>query len=177
MDLPRRRSLSSRHLVGTVTTWEETRYPLHTVTVNHGGAYTRFCSLPLVPLVGERIFVTVLSQHMRLHEEFCCVDDVTVTLWQTPIDETTWKRPELAVYKGLFLFSLLWQIYATVASSATWHCCPSSITFLCTLINKFHLNLLNLPAIAFTAKCWFMILITSVAENNINLNINDIKVW
>ena len=55
------RNLSIRHLVGncTVTTWEDTGYLLLTVTVR-----SQFCSLPLVPLVGERIVTTSsLSSH------------------------------------------------------------------------------------------------------------------
>ena len=56
------RNPSTRLLVGKcmVTTWEYTRYLLHTQSLcrNQGGTDTRFCSLPLVPLAGERIITT-----------------------------------------------------------------------------------------------------------------------
>ena len=67
------RNLSTRHLVGncTVTTWMTlgTRYT-QSLCRNQGGTDTWFCSLPLVPLLGERIATTSsLSSHS------------TVTIW------------------------------------------------------------------------------------------------
>ena len=55
------RNMSTRHLVGNsmVTTWEGTGYPLQWLCRNQGGTETRFCSLPIVPLVGERIVTTL----------------------------------------------------------------------------------------------------------------------
>ena len=69
------RNLSTRHLVGNcmVTTWENTRYQLQPLCRNQGGTDTRFCSLPLVPLVGERIVTTVTTSSLSGHS--------TVTTW------------------------------------------------------------------------------------------------
>ena len=50
-----RRNLS-RHLQATVTIWEDTRYTLLCEGIKV--AEIQFCSLPLVPLVGERIVTT-----------------------------------------------------------------------------------------------------------------------
>ena len=63
------KNLSTRHLVRncTITTWEDTRYLEHTCSHCVGIKVAQihsFCSIPLVPLVGERIVTTQsLSNH------------------------------------------------------------------------------------------------------------------
>ena len=122
------RNLSTRHLVGncTVTTWEDTIGTRYTQSLwrSQGGKETWFCSLPLVPLVGERIVTTSsLSSHS------------TVTTW------------------GVLLCSLVHALNRGIASQTNCRVIPPWRTLL-FLNHTWLVHLLTLCGSAISSHCY-----------------------
>ena len=140
------RNLATRHLVGnsTVTTWADTRYPVFTRSLcrNKGGTDTKFCSLRLVPLVGERVVTTSSLSCVSQHNDYMRRLAVYIFLYFVLI-HVNWRK--LSIYEShghLFIqvlkpenpmwttfMSLMPQKYYTVEPCVVTKCFNFSMWF------------------------------------------------